>query len=384
MHSLEYNLERNSLPTDGGETDCELMIEPDGLLRGNLPLHIVFCVDSSGSMRGKPIKAVRKGVKKAADGLSKGDKFGVVEFDSSASVVVDGVNGNNVTKLRSSVESISASGNTNIMDGLDKSRTILSKMDGGSGGLIGNITGSGNDDDVIQWIVLLTDGEPNRTNESAFSDVVTRVTGNMVDKHAGVASALADQGITIHTAGVGGGYNEDIVEAISESSSGEWQHVSSGDKINRFFKDCVSKGRKVVATSPTLELVPKNGTTIDQVVQQIPQIADPNIVNRGGGYKISVPDINVDKPPRYSFQIDVPEQDVGKEVVLQSTLTVGDDSVSEDLEIQFNLPEITRDDRNGEVSERHDTSLEYLGERGNLDGEERAKRSTEIVREEQN
>ncbi|MFB6196268.1 MAG: VWA domain-containing protein [Haloplanus sp.] len=373
-HSISSTLEKAQLPDSGGEMTVELDVDPASTTSESLPIHIVFCVDSSSSMSGSPIRAVKNGVPTAASELSSEDKVGVVEFADDGHVVTDPVAGHRTDALEDAVERIDASGNTNIMDGLAKSRGLLEDMAGG--GFLSD------GETAIEWIVLLTDGAPNRTNYSAFRSIVERASGmSKADQHGKLAEELGEAGITVHTAGVGQSYNVDVVEAISDGSGGEWAHVTSERNIGSFFRERVQNARDVVATDPHLNLYPKRGTTIADIRQQAPQIAEPATTDHGDHYEVDVPDLNPNKPPRFSFHVDVPEQDSGRHTVVVAELETDAGAVTTEVAPKFVPAALRSDDPNITVTERHEEAGGYMQRKESMDPAEREGESKKLRRE---
>lgn len=373
-HRLSYTLSREELPRDGGETACQLQIHPDDTGRGELPLHVVFCVDSSYSMRGGDIEAAKEGVESAVEHLSSDDQFGVVEFDDDAAIVADPVAGNRYGRVSSSVDGIEADGNTNIMDGLEKSRQLLDKMRGGGGFLSSGST------DAVEWILLISDGQPNRTNESAFKRALDGLTMSTAEKHGAAAADLSDEGITVHTAGVGSGYDPAVNEAISDAAGGTMEHKSSGRGIGDFFEGQIRDARSVVATNPTLTLRPDNGASLDNVMQELPtKIKDPNVERRGGELVVDVPDLNVDDPPQFSFDIDVPAE---ANPVAHAELDVDGDTATASIEVGFASAALVKDEVNEGVLENRDAITHYEDRKDSMSAEQRAEeKSSGITRE---
>jgi len=371
-HRLSYTLSQEELPREGGETACQLQIHPSNSDGGNLPLHVVFCVDSSYSMNGNDMRAAKEGVESAASNLRSDDKFGVVEFDDDASVVADPVSGDQYTKVQSSVQAIDAEGNTNIMDGLEKSRQLLDDM---GGGLL-----SIGSDNAVEWILLISDGDPNRANESAFQQVANGSFSSKAEKHGAAAAELNNQGITVHTAGVGYGYDPDINEAISDATGATMEHKESGEGIGDFFSSQIRNARDVVETNPTLRLRPDGDVSIGNLIQELPtKIKNPNVEHRGEELIVDVPDLNVNNPPQFSFDIEVPSE---TNPVAHAELDIGGDNVSTSIEVAFASAALVRDAINETVLKNRDAVTRYEEQKESMSADERAEeKSTGIRRE---
>lgn len=236
-----------------------------------LPLHVVFCIDTSGSMRGSRIETARRGLARALDEVGPDDHFAVCGFDSSAAEVAPPTDGAKAQESKSRVQNLRAGGGTNIMKGVKTSKKTLERMP---------------NKNAIRWIVLITDG------------------GAPIDEKK-LEREFGDEGIAIYTAGIGE-FNEKVVKGVAERTQGEWEYISDPPKLQSFFKEKVSEARNVVAVDPKLELIPTEVTTINDIYythgdQQ--STLDPEV--RGDRQVISLSDLNVDKRPTVRLDLEV-------------------------------------------------------------------------------
>lgn len=352
--NLSTTLGEESFSTSGDETAGRIAIDVENLSQKDLPLDIVFCVDASGSMSGSKINNATSGIEESLKHLSSEDSFAVVSFDNSATVEVGQTSGDNWRSTTSEISSIQSGGGTNIIAGLGKSKDELGSMSSSS---IGNrlLGGSGNND-RIQWIVLLTDGRPGSNVSDALKGVFSSLTGSslgstLAEKHGSVAENLSDEGITIHTAGVGN-YDKDVVQAISERSQGEWNHCSSSREVAEFFKRQADSAESVVATDPRLRIESRNGAKFTDFYQSVPQSSDANISQERNGFVADAPDISGDTPPEFTFEMTLPSHERDPSVTVgEATLEVGSESVSEEIIVGFS--DMSLGETNEEVYEEH-------------------------------
>lgn len=366
---IETSLAEDTFPEAGGETDCRVRIVPTPDATTGLPLHIVFCIDASKSMAGRKIERAKEGIATATNRLNADDTFAIVAFDTAADVIVEPTSGDRTEVVNDRLERIEAQYGTQIIEGLEASRKLLDSMraedrdaDPGVG-------------QTVNWIALLTDGRPSTlpTPFGAEVDVVSGVVdGDEVDKHAAVAAGLNDRGITVHTAGVGNEYGEDIVEALSTYSGGEWEHQSSADGIASFFTGKIEDARSVVTANPTLEFTPKNGVDVIESYQSVPQIGALPVERRGDRYVIdSVPDVRRDTPPEVIFELDAPAHDRGRDVALaEIALRSGDQRRVSRVTAQYLMADRLRRRReiaDAEVSGEAEAVREYIDRKDSMD-----------------
>ncbi len=116
----------SSLDRDGKGTFA-LTIYPPGELRGGprVPLDIVFVIDRSGSMGGRPLESVKEAVSTALDSLGPTDRFQIVDFGSSGTSMGGTMlpaDRQNVARARRYIGGLQADGGTMVLEGL---RTAL-------------------------------------------------------------------------------------------------------------------------------------------------------------------------------------------------------------------------------------------------------------------
>ncbi len=116
-------------------------------LGGSMPKDIVFVLDRSGSMSGQKITQLKDAFSEIINKLPSDDKFTIITFNEDISIynsellIASQENINNAIGL---INSIDASGSTNIYDGLEYSLELLESSEGRT-----------------PIILLLTDGLPN-------------------------------------------------------------------------------------------------------------------------------------------------------------------------------------------------------------------------------
>ena len=100
-----------------------------------MPKHVVFVLDTSGSMSGKKMHQTKNAMKTILSDLRENDSMTIIEFDDLIKVWTDS-NGNqgfsategNKEKAIEYVESLVADKGTNINDALMKALSIIDQM----------------------------------------------------------------------------------------------------------------------------------------------------------------------------------------------------------------------------------------------------------------
>lgn len=261
----------------------------------NYPLHTVFCIDKSGSMKreidndgisgliksalsssdgGLPkIEVAKDGVQKAIKNLSSDDTFGVVAFGNSVEAEIGPISGRSGRSERKAVGDLSAGGGTNINKGLVAAKKLLEDMP---------------NEEAIRWIVLISDGRGQIPTDSELEN------------------NFASNGITIQSAGIGGKYDRDKMLNVSQLTQGELDHIKSAKQLQEFFNEQIKNARKVAALSTKLEIVPGSDATINDVYYTLSEqqsTIDPDWT--GDLCSVDLGDINSQNPPKVKLEANI-------------------------------------------------------------------------------
>jgi Mg-chelatase subunit ChlD len=162
-------------------------------------LDIVFAIDSSGSMSWNDPNELRKdAVKNFIDTLLEKDKGAVVDFDSSARVVVSLTSDKQALKV--AVDTIDDVGGTNIYSALNRAVTEVIKGQNSK-----------------RYVILLTDGE-GTWSESALQNAI-------------------NHDVTVYTIGLGSDVDVALLQRIASETGGKYYHASTADELDDRFGD---------------------------------------------------------------------------------------------------------------------------------------------------
>jgi Ca-activated chloride channel homolog len=233
------------------------------------PVLMIFVIDKSGSMddivdsdlqRGRHAKLSERSTKldyaknstiKFLSLLKNDDLFGVVSFDDMAFVEQQlSTTGDNINKIVSNIRNIETGGCTNISDGLQTARRMISEK---------------HLRDYNCKIMLLSDGEANRGVRTE-------------DGLSSIALKCLNDGITISTLGIGIEYKSSVMGAISESGSGLFYHVEDLSKLDDVFREELNLSTIVSAKNVKLLVDIPGLIEIGENMNNYPQtIADDKI-----------------------------------------------------------------------------------------------------------
>ncbi len=191
------------------------------------PLNMAIAVDVSGSMSGEPIRAVRIGLSRMVERLQPKDTVTLVTYSTKARValVSSPEEDPDRAKLLAEVDALTASGGTNIYDGL---RTALNAIDASSTAERQN------------RVILLSDG------------VATEGIQNR-DRIINLGESYADEGIGVTTIGVGTEFDIELMQKLSESGAGNFYFIEDLNTVEEVFVNEAETFLIPVAEEVTIE-----------------------------------------------------------------------------------------------------------------------------------
>lgn len=207
-----------------------------------LPLNLCLVIDRSSSMRGERLQYVKDGAARIVDMLSDDDYFGLVTFNDRAEVVVPAQRARNKHELKRLVGMIEAAGGTEMATGMALALQEIQKPMFSRG---------------VSRILLLTDG---RTygDESRCVEIARRAQG---------------RGIGVTALGVGGEWNEDLLETVAARENSRTQYITSALDISKVFTDEVKRMSSIFAQDMALRVEMRPGAMLRSLDRVRPFIA---------------------------------------------------------------------------------------------------------------
>lgn len=202
------------------------------------PIDVVLCMDTSGSMEGKPIADARAAAVAFLSSLRPGDGFALVTFDSTVTHVAPArrLQKSDFADLRARISKIEAKGTTDMTGGMQAAIEESQRIFDGA---------------RPSRIVLLGDGVPN--DPTAIRPL---------------AQSSGARGVGIFTIGLGPDYDEVAMGDIAQLSGGRFRYAEDSTKIASFFDEELTRVAQISAKGATLELTPGPGVVITQVIGQ--------------------------------------------------------------------------------------------------------------------
>ena len=163
-------------------------------------LAMVLVIDKSGSMSGMPIQLAKQAAKSAVELLSARDQAAVVAFDSRASVISDMRSASDSETIKANIDSLAAGGGTFIYPGMNTAYEMLQQTSA-----------------RIKHVILLSDGCSQQAD------------------HEGLASDMADFGITVSTVALGNGADTNLLSAIAKAGKGRYYQTNDPANVPQIF-----------------------------------------------------------------------------------------------------------------------------------------------------
>lgn len=174
------------------------------------PLNLSLVIDHSGSMQGDKLTYVKKAAQHVIDLLSEKDSVAVVEYDDTINLLLPStlMTKENQATTKQIIASIRSGGSTNLGGGWLKGCEEVAHV---------------SNERTFNRTLLLTDGLAN-------------VGMTSLEELAGHAIQLFRRGVSTSTFGVGNGYDEHLLEAMSNGGGGNFHFLETLNAIPLVFE----------------------------------------------------------------------------------------------------------------------------------------------------
>ncbi|MDH4183233.1 MAG: von Willebrand factor type A domain-containing protein, partial [Nitrospinota bacterium] len=192
------------------------------------PANLVFVIDTSGSMdMDNRLGLVKRSLHFLVNKMRETDSVGIVEYGSSARVVLEPTSGAQASRIKRAIDSLKPTGVTNAEAGIRLGYDLAHKalIPGG-----------------INAIIVLSDGVAN-----------SGVTG--ADGILKVISQRKKEGITISTIGFGmGNYNDILMEQLANHGDGNYYYIDQIGQARRVFEQNLTGTLQAIAKDVKLQV----------------------------------------------------------------------------------------------------------------------------------
>ncbi len=244
----------------------------------------------------RKIDLAKSAALKAVDTMSNGDILSIVLFDDKTTVLQPAIvlSESNRTAIKIKINNIQIRGGTNLHEGWVTAAAEASKNLGGG---------------TLSSVLLLSDGQ-------------TLLGITDTDTIASNVAKLQKNGIMTTTFGIGEGFNEDLLQAMSNAGTGNFYYIDEDDKIISMFEDEFNGLTSVSGTDIRVSFEFENGYS---VIKQM-----NGIVSADGNYIVSSISNKTKKALLFNLGLNVikPKEGVKLKGVPTDALKVGKVTVS--------------------------------------------------------
>ena len=273
---------------------------------------IEIVLDRSGSMSGESLDSAKESILKLIDRLAPQDSFGLVSFDDTALIEIPfrTLAQHDILIVKNIVANLNAGGSTDLAAGYLLGLRELKdhNKDGGAA------------------IILISDGHANAGEQSPT------VLGD-------IATKASKSAIVTTTIGLGNGYDETLLEALSAGGGGSHRFAYTTDEAIAVISSEVRNLLEKSAINLLLKVTPVAGLNASphiEILQRLPFWQD------NGSYFVQLGDMYSGENRRFMIDFDVPQiASLGlatlANIVIDYTNLVDMTEVSVTLPVQVNV-----------------------------------------------
>lgn len=200
---------------------------------------IIFVIDNSGSMGGESMRQAKAGLLYGLSNLKPGDRFNVVRFDDTLTVLFEGAvaaDAANLARARKFVSGLEATGGTEMVPAM----AAALRDDEGR-----------NEDGRVRQVVFMTDGAIG--DEQGLFDTIGAGRGRS----------------KVFMVGIGSAPNSYLMTRAAELGRGTFTHIGSTDGVEEAMRDLFDKLESPVATNLVARF---EGTASDAAPAVLPDL----------------------------------------------------------------------------------------------------------------
>ncbi|MDC0706925.1 VWA domain-containing protein [Stigmatella sp. ncwal1] len=193
------------------------------------PAHLVFLVDTSGSMHSQDkLPLAKEAMKVAVRNLNENDTVAIVTYAGSTQDVLPPTPATEVQRIHTAIDQLESGGGTAMGSGMELAyRHAVKKASG----------------NAISRVIVLTDGDAN------------------IGPHLSAASMLSGiekyvaEGVTLSTIGFGmGNYRDDLMERLADKGNGNCFYVDSAQEARKVFEAQLTGTLEVIAKDVKIQV----------------------------------------------------------------------------------------------------------------------------------
>lgn len=192
------------------------------------PVHLVYLVDTSGSMQAADkMPLIKQSLKLLTSSLQKGDTVALCTYAGSVREVLAPTGMEDKAKIHAAIEDLSASGSTAMASGIELAYKLAERT---------QVKGH------VNRVIVLSDGDAN-VGRTSHTDMLAMIEG------------YKKKGITLSTVGFGtGNYKDTTMEQLADKGDGNYAYIDSEVQAKRVFQDQLSGMLEVIARDVKIQV----------------------------------------------------------------------------------------------------------------------------------
>ncbi|WP_437578147.1 vWA domain-containing protein [Sorangium sp. So ce887] len=197
-------------------------------VKDRTPVHLVYLVDTSGSMHAPDrIELAKKSLKMLTESLKPGDTVALCTYAGSVREVLAPTGIESKGKILAAIADLSAGGSTAMASGIDLAYRLAEQT---------LVKGH------INRVVVLSDGDAN-VGPTSHDEILKTI------------KRARDKGITLSTIGFGqGNYKDLMMEQLANQGDGNYSYIDSEAQARRVFSEQVGGMLQVIARDVKIQV----------------------------------------------------------------------------------------------------------------------------------
>jgi Ca-activated chloride channel family protein len=192
------------------------------------PVHLVYLVDTSGSMQSADkIALVKKSLRLLTESLKSGDTVALCTYAGSVREVLPPTGVDGRARILAAIEDLTAGGSTAMASGIDLAYNLAQRT---------LVQGH------VNRVIVLSDGDAN-VGATSHDEILKTI------------KKAKEKGITLSTIGYGNGnYKDTMMEQLANQGDGNYSYIDSESQARRVFSEQVGGLLEVIARDVKIQV----------------------------------------------------------------------------------------------------------------------------------
>ncbi|WP_257450538.1 vWA domain-containing protein [Archangium lipolyticum] len=193
------------------------------------PAHLVFLVDTSGSMsQPDKLPLAKEAMKIAVKNLNENDTVAIVTYAGSTRDVLSPTAATDLERIYKAIDSLESGGGTSMGTGMELAyKHAVKKVSG----------------NVVSRVVVLTDGDANIGPNLSADAMLNSIQG------------YVKEGVTLSAIGFGmGNYRDDLMEKLADKGNGNCFYIDSYKEAKKVFEQQLTGTLEVIAKDVKIQV----------------------------------------------------------------------------------------------------------------------------------